>query len=226
MLAAMTSAPLNIADTSDNAATPENVAVTDCGARRKRGAELESAIRSACISELAQNGYGDLTIESVASRAQTGKASIYRRWSTKQDLVLDSVSCLMAGPMMNVIDRQFDDSVTTRDALLDLMSQVATLMAGPEGDALRSVMSESLRDPSFSGTFECEFFDPRKVALVRLLERGVERGEVRADAVDDFVPDMMAGALIHRVLIRRQQPSRHELERMLDGFIIPAISPR
>jgi hypothetical protein len=61
--------------------------------------------------------------------------------------------------------------------------------------------------------------------LIRLLERGVERGEVRPDAVDDFVPDAIAGALIHRVLIRRRRPSRAEVAQILDGFIMPAISP-
>jgi AcrR family transcriptional regulator len=221
MLAAMTAAPPNIAETSDNGA----VVIDEPGRQRKRGVELEAAIRSACVGELARTGYGDLTIESVAARAQTGKASIYRRWSTKQELVMDSVTDLMSGPLITVSERTYDDSVTTRDALLDLMTQILRLMLGPEGDALRSVMSESLRDASFSGMFECEFFDPRKMALIRLLERGVQRGEVRPDAINDVVPDMMAGALVHRILIRRQRPTSDDVAQMLDGFIMPAISP-
>ena len=210
----MASAPINIAETCDNAS------------KRKRGPELEQAIRSACVAELAQCGYGDLTIESVAARAQTGKASIYRRWPTKQELVLDAVTCLMSGPLLTVTRVELNESVTTRDALLDLMIEVVGLMSGPGGDALRSVMSQSLRDVSFSGTFECEFFDPRKAALVSLLQRGVDRGEVRRDAIQDFLPDMIAGVLIHRVLIRRQKPTKRELAEMLDGFIMPAIGPR
>ncbi|HEY2043221.1 MAG TPA: TetR/AcrR family transcriptional regulator [Jatrophihabitans sp.] len=178
------------------------------------------------MTELAVTGYGELTIESVAARAQTGKASIYRRWPCKQDLVLDSVAAVMSGPMMYISEQTLDDKVTTRDALLDGMSQVVTFMASDHGDAMRSVMGESLRDKSFAGTFHCEFFDPRKEALLNVLRRGVERGEVRPDAVDDFVIDLMAGALIHRVLIRQDRPSRAELEQMVDGFIMPAISPR
>ena len=61
----------------------------DPGRQRKRGVELERAIKDATIAELACGGYGSVTIESVAARAQTGKASIYRRWPTKQELVLD-----------------------------------------------------------------------------------------------------------------------------------------
>jgi AcrR family transcriptional regulator len=242
----MTAARSNIAGASDNAAPDvlvpsddileiedpaesEDAGSGDPGQsddvvrQRKRGLELEAAIRSACVAELACEGYGSLTIESVASRAQTGKASIYRRWPTKLELVLDSVMDLMAGPLMRLSERDYDDTVTTRDALLDVMAQVGEIMAGPQGDAIRSVLGESLRDPSFSGCFECDFYDPRKQALVNLLARGVRRGEVRPDAADEVVADVIAGAMIHRVLVRRKEPTMAELERMLDGFIIPAI---
>jgi AcrR family transcriptional regulator len=250
----MTSTPANIALTSDNgsahhapannvpphnapapnAPAPNAPALDVCHSvgpdevvrQRKRGAELEDAIRSACLAELAEVGYGSLTIESVATRAQTGKASIYRRWPTKQDLVRDSVGCLLAGPLMRLSERALNDSITTRDALLNLLMQVSEILAGPQGDAMRSVMSESLRDRTFASSFECEFYDPRKVALINLLERGVARGEVRADAVDDLVVEMIAGGLIHRVLLRRARTAKADLERIVDSFLMPAISPR
>ncbi|UQX88757.1 TetR/AcrR family transcriptional regulator [Jatrophihabitans telluris] len=174
---------------------------------------------------MAEFGYGSLTIESVASRAQTGKASIYRRWPSKQELVMDALGCLMTGPLLRLHQSELSDDVTTREALAELMVNVGTVMAGPDGDAMRSVLGESLRDEAFSASFECDFFDPRKRALVDLLERGVERGEVRADAVDEVVAEMIAGTFIHRVLIRRKYPTRAEIDNMLDRFIMPAISP-
>lgn len=228
----MTAAPLNIAETSDNsesgsrrASTREHDAAVDTVRSRRRGAELEDAIRTACVAELADSGYGLLTIESVASRAQTGKASIYRRWPSKQHLVMDSVGCLMSGPLLRLSATPSDASTTTRDALLELMMHFSELMAGPQGDAMRSVMSESLRDAAFSSSFECDFYDPRKQALIELLERGVERGEVRPDAVGDTVVEMIAGTFIHRVLIRRNQPTKADIEEMLDRFVMPAIRP-
>ena len=232
MLATMTAAPTNIADPSDNVAadSAQDAACAGPNAacapvkQRRRGTELEDAIRSACVGELADVGYGNLTIESVASRAQTGKASIYRRWPTKHQLVMDSVSCMVAGPMLRLTDLDYDDHVTTRDALLDLMLRVGGLMAGPEGEVMRSVMGESLRDAEFSGSFECDFYDPRKKSLLRLLQRGVDRGEVRPGAVDDVVVEMIAGALIHRILIRRRRPDRRDYEHILDAFVMPAIS--
>ena len=198
----------------------------DSGRQRKRGVELERAIKDATIAELACGGYGSVTIESVAARAQTGKASIYRRWATKQELVLDALGDLLAGPLLAVAEMQLDDTVTTRDALLTLARRITKLMTGLAGDAMRSIMGESLRDAAFCSTFECDFYDPRKQVQLRLLERGVRRGEVRPDAVLTLVPEILAGTLVHRVVVRRQPISDAELVELIDGFVMPAISPR
>jgi AcrR family transcriptional regulator len=193
---------------------------------RKRGVELEGAIRDAVVAELIECGYGAMSIESVAARARTGKASIYRRWSTKQDLVLDSFSCLMAGPLLVLLEQQLDDTISTRDALVHVASQIASLISGPGAEAMRSIIGESLRDEEFSATFESHFFKPRKDALLNLLRRGVIRGEVRADAVNDFVPEMLAGVMMHRLLLRRRSLSPQDAEELIDRLVIPAISPR
>ena len=214
----MTLAPSNIAEPSDN---PE-----DSGRQRKRGAELEQAIKDATIAELTGGGYDGVTIESVAARAQTGKASIYRRWPNKQDLVMDSLGCLLAGPLLSMSTVELDESVTTRDALLALVRTVHALMAGEGGAAMRAIMAESMRDPDFSTTVECGFFDPRVQALLALLERGVRRGEVRPDGVSGMVAEILAGTLIHRVIIRRQPIDDDELAALIDDFIMPAIAPR
>lgn len=221
----MSASSVNFAGRSDN--TPDGGSETgdDPGRQRKRGAELEQAIKDATIAELACGGYGSVTIESVAARAQTGKASIYRRWPTKQELVMDSLDCLLAGPLLNIDTPRLEDTVTTRDALLVLLRQVVRVMSGPGGEAIRSIMSESLRDPDFSATFECDYFDPRKQVLVDLLDRGVARGEVRADAVTPLLPEIVAGTLTHRIVMRRQSISDEDLVELLDRFVMPAISP-
>jgi AcrR family transcriptional regulator len=211
---------------SSPATTAPGTCSDDPGRQRKRGAELERAIKDATIAELACGGYGNVTIESVAARAQTGKASIYRRWSTKQELVLDALDALLSGPLLSTQEVQLDDSISTRDALLTLVQRASALMMGPGGEAMRSIMGESLRDAAFCAVFECDFFDPRKQAIVRLLERGVRRGEVRPDAVLALVPEMLAGSLIQRIVIRRRPISEDELVQLVDGLLMPAISPR
>ncbi|HEX9230648.1 MAG TPA: helix-turn-helix domain-containing protein, partial [Jatrophihabitantaceae bacterium] len=78
---------------------------------RRRGEALERAIHAAVFTELAEVGYAAFTIESVASRAHTGKASIYRRWPTKQDLVLEAF-CGKFGETMQLIEGSLDDATT------------------------------------------------------------------------------------------------------------------
>jgi AcrR family transcriptional regulator len=208
------------------ATTPPETSAEDPARQRKRGAELERAIKDATIAELASGGYGNVTIESVAARAQTGKASIYRRWPTKQELVLDALDALLSGPLLSTEEVQLDDTISTRDALLTLVQRASALMMGPGGEAMRSIMGESLRDAAFCAVFECDFFDPRKQAIIRLLERGVRRGEVRPDAMLGLVSEALAGTLLHRIVIRRRPISEDELVELVDGLLMPAISPR
>jgi AcrR family transcriptional regulator len=214
----MTRAPVTIADAADNEVNTGQ----EPGRQRKRGAELEQAIRDATVAELASGGYGNLTIESVAARAQTGKASIYRRWPTKHDLVFDSVGCLMAGEM-GVGEFELDEQVSTRDALLHLARHAALSMSGSGAPAMRSIMSESLRDELFCSNFQDNYHDPRKERLNEVLERGMARGEVRAGVTSPLLIDILAGALIHRYLIRRQPVVESELVEFIDGFVMPAL---
>ena len=222
----MSSAPANIAASTISAASDNQVNSADESAgRRKRGAELEQAIKDATVAELASNGYGALTIESVAARAQTGKASIYRRWPTKQELVFDSICCVMSGPELSVGTVEIDEQTSTRDALLELSIQAAEGFAGVQGDVMRSMMAEMLRDPGFSATFEGQFHDPRKDLLREVLARGVRRGEVRPDVDGAKLIDVLAGTLIHRYLVRRLAADRADLVDFIDGFVMPALRP-
>ncbi|MDT4905972.1 MAG: hypothetical protein QOH52_3988, partial [Pseudonocardiales bacterium] len=85
--------------------------------QRRRGAALEDAIREAAYAELTEVGYTAFSVEAVAARARTGKASIYRRWPTKQELVLDALLVTLPTAEQCGIGVTLDDSVTTVQAL-------------------------------------------------------------------------------------------------------------
>src|SRR5262249_55546407 len=89
----------------------------DAVRHRRRGEALEGAIYDAVVDELAEIGYAAFTIESVAARAHTGKASIYRRWPTKQDLVV-AAFCAKAGEAFDLVGSATSAATTTRDALV------------------------------------------------------------------------------------------------------------
>src|SRR5579884_1708738 len=114
---------------------------------RRRGAQLEDAILSAAYDELVAAGYTAFSVENVAVRAGTGKASIYRRWPTKQHLVTDALLSRLPTPAQCGISLPADaipDHVSTADALRQVATNIAQVMASPAGDAIRAVKCEAL----------------------------------------------------------------------------------
>jgi AcrR family transcriptional regulator len=151
---------------------------------RRRGDVLVEAIHAAVMTELATRGYDALTIEGVAERSQTGKASIYRRWPTKLELVLDTVDAHM--PSIGTAP----DTGNVRDDLLIVMRRIAKHMNSRAGTAVRACMTDLKTNANLATAVRDRLVVPRKLVLVDILRRGVERGEVRADAITDRVVEL------------------------------------
>jgi AcrR family transcriptional regulator len=145
---------------------------------------LVEAIHAAVMTELATRGYDAMTIEGVAERAQTGKASIYRRWPTKLELVLDTVDAHM--PSIGAAP----DTGNVRDDLLVLMRRIAKHMNSEAGSAVSNCMADLKTNANLATAVRERLVVPRKRVLIDILNRGVERGEVRADAITDRVVEL------------------------------------
>jgi len=151
---------------------------------RRRGEVLVEAIHAAVMTELATRGYDAMTIEGVAERAQTGKASIYRRWPTKLELVLDTVDAHM--PEIGAVP----DTGNVRDDLLVVMRRIAKHMNSKAGSAVRNCMTDLKTNGELASAVRERLVVPRKLVVVDILRRGVEHGEVRADAITDRVVEL------------------------------------
>ena len=193
---------------------------------RKRGAALEDAIRDAAFDELTEVGYTAFSVEGVAARAHTGKASIYRRWPTKQELVLDALVTRLPLPQDLGPDAELDDSVTTADALLAIACQIATVITSPAGDAMRAVKCEAVSDPELARLVDERFQAPRRAALLALLRRGVARGEVRLDAVTQLVADVVPAVLAHRVILLRETLTERDVTDIVEQVLLPMVEVR
>lgn len=163
-------------------------------ATRRRGDALLNAIYAAVLDELAESGYAGLSIERVAERARTGKASIYRRWPTRLDLVLETLD--------HTLPHADDppDTGNVRDDLLVVMRRIAAAMNSRVGDAARVCLAGG-RDELACAVRE-RLLPPRKAMVVELLRRGADRGEVRREAVTERVaevgPMLLQGELLQR----------------------------
>lgn len=194
--------------------------------QRKRGVALEEAIVAAAWGELVESGYAGFTVEGVAARARTGKASIYRRWPTKQLLVLDALLFRLPTAAECGIVPDLPDSVTTIDALHAIARTISAVMASPAGSAMRAIKCEAATDPELARVIDERFQGPRREALLDLLRRGVERGEVRPEAVSNIVADVLPAVLMHRLIFTGDPVTRSAVAEIVDEIFVPLISPR
>ncbi len=173
------------------------------------------------LAELAEVGYAGLTIDSVAARAQTGKASIYRRWPTKKDLVIDAF-CAYVAASFRELDELAATDCSTRDVLLELGRQVVTFCGG-SGEALRAVAGEVTRYPELAAAIEQEVHAPKRALVVALLRRGVDRGEVRPDAVTELNAELLPAMLMHRMVLTNRGGDPRMIAEIVDEVVLPLI---
>ncbi|MDQ2880310.1 MAG: TetR/AcrR family transcriptional regulator [Actinomycetota bacterium] len=156
---------------------------------RRRGAALYAAIFEATLAELTAVGYVELTIEHVAQRAGASKASLYRRWSCRAELVADAVHHTL--PSLG----EPPDTGSVREDLLACLRAVATLLNGLSGEAIRGLVAETLRNPELMEVVRIRFIEPNVGLFLDALRRGAARGEVRSTALTPRIaavgPDLL-----------------------------------
>jgi AcrR family transcriptional regulator len=195
-------------------------------AMRKRGAALEDAILEAAYAELSEVGYTAFSVEGVAARARTGKASIYRRWPTKQDLVMDTLTQRLPTPEQCGLVPEIDESLTTAEALYAVAHAIGCVLTSPAGSAMRAIKCEALADPKLAQLIDDRFQAPRRQALLDLLRRGVARGEVRPEAATPLVADVLPAVLTHRVILQWEPLTEADLRAIIEQVFIPLIEVR
>ncbi|MFD3500143.1 TetR/AcrR family transcriptional regulator [Streptomyces sp. NPDC058676] len=188
---------------------------------RRRGPVLERAILDAALDQLSTVGWKGLTMEGVAASAQTGKAAVYRRWPSKEDLVADA---LQAG--LPAVE-EAPDLGSVREDLLTLCRRARDAMFSRPGFALRAVIHEC--DPTQAERFHGVIFggvvEPTLRLLREIIARGVERKEVRADAMNGYVFDAIPAMMMYRSKVCASEWSDRDLEEMIDQLMLPLLRP-
>ncbi|MBG7702950.1 TetR/AcrR family transcriptional regulator [Streptomyces sp. MC1] len=188
---------------------------------RRRGAVLERAILDSALEQLSTVGWKGLTMEGVAAGAQTGKAAVYRRWPSKEDLVADA---LVSGlPRVE----KAPDLGSVREDLLTLCRQVRQIMYSRPGLALRSVIHECdhVQVGRFEGVIVGTVVEPTVKLLREVITRGIERGEVRSDAANGYVFDAIPAMMMYRSKMCASEWSDGDLEEMIDQLMLPLLRP-
>jgi AcrR family transcriptional regulator len=162
---------------------------------RPRDQRADRAIVRATLELMAERGVRDLRMDDVADRADVGKATIYRRYRSKDALVSDAVATLVS-------EIEIPDTGSTRADLLALMSQAVALYSGSLAARLMPpLVEEARRNPELASTIRDEFLTGRRAALSAVLKRGVRRGDLRRGLDLELALDVLGGAIFYRLLV-------------------------
>jgi AcrR family transcriptional regulator len=200
-------------------AQPDAVGVADDlakGPGRPRDPEADRAILKATIELLVELGYGDLSIEAVAARAGVGKTTIYRRWSSKEPLVVDAIKSLKApaDPAEPAADEP------TRDVLVRVLSGfIRSMGPGDSGAMMAGLVAEMSRNPELAQAVRRGLLEHRRSIVIAILRRGIERREIRSDVDLDVVADLFGGPVVMRVLLTGGPISARLAHRIVDTVL-------
>jgi AcrR family transcriptional regulator len=162
---------------------------------RPRDARADRAIVAATLELIAAVGVNDFRMEDVAGRAGVGKAAIYRRYASKDELVTAAVAAL-------VTEITVPDTGSTREDLLALMRDAVAIYADPiHAGVMASLVGAMRQQPELARAVRDGLLASRRGALRAVLDRGVARGDLRADLDFELALDVLGGALFYRLLI-------------------------
>ena len=187
---------------------------------RRRGAALEAAILDAVLAELTEVGYGQLSMERVAERAGAGKASLYRRWPSRVELVMDAVYHAFPDPAAP------PDTGSLRGDLLAVVRGVAEQLAGPAGRALAGVLSDVLGDPELARQVRSHSRGSSQAGMREIARRGIARGEVDPAVVTERRLETGHALVRHHFLGHGAPIPDQVLVEIIDEVVLPLLQPR
>jgi AcrR family transcriptional regulator len=183
--------------------------------------DREGEILDATLELLLDVGYDRLTMDAVATRARAGKATLYRRWSTKAGLVVDAL--IRSKHSQDLPD---PDTGSLRGDLLAQACGPRGFSKGPTTRVLAAVMTALHTDDEFAEEFRDRFLAPKIELSTRIYARAQARGEIRPDLDLDVLASTLAGILLHRVFLLGLPLDDKTIETVVDQIILPAATGR
>lgn len=179
------------------------------GRGRPRDPKTDQRIIAAATQLMLERGFDKSTVDEVASRAGVGKATVYRRWSSKEDLAVSAMEALF-----NIEFPEPDTGSLVGD-LTESYSGLLAFANSPHGaDFMRMALAESIRDPRIGDLYR-ESITRREETTRRRFEKAIANGEVRPDANIDAAIHWLGGMLTVRVVIGLPVPPMEDVESLV-----------
>ena len=182
---------------------------------RPRAEGLDEALLDVTLDLAGEVGIHGMSMDDLAQRAGVSKATIYRRWPSKERLVLEA---------LNHAIRPFDliDTGTLRNDLDAYLVELARRMSeGKASDVLPDLIAASVRDPNLRSSLD-EYIRYRRQPLQTILGRGTQRGELAADTDVEVLIDALIGPFVYRRLLSHEPLDDDFVERLLQT-VLPSV---
>lgn len=190
--------------------------IADRAAESSQWSSREIELLAVTLRLLQEHGYDRLTLDAVAATARASKATVYRRWPTKAELVL---AAFIEGIRQVAVP---PDTGTLRGDLLQL-GELICQQACQHAGTIRAVLVEVSRNAALNDVMQHQFVDQRKALIHHILRQAVDRGEIDEAAIISELWDLLPGYLIFRSIIPTRPPTRRTVQALVDDVIIPSL---
>ncbi|MEA5358198.1 TetR/AcrR family transcriptional regulator [Amycolatopsis sp., V23-08] len=179
--------------------------------------EVTQAITDAVLHELAEQGYGRLSMEAVAKRAGVGKSALYRRWTSKHEMITAVVA------EFSVSRAVLEDTGSLRgDLRVTLQAMIDWLTHPLFSRILPDLVAEGARNPEMAESARSSIGVPRRDRAEVMLRRAMDRGELPADLDVEMAMDVLGAPIYWRMVVRRAPVEPDYLERLLE-YVLRAL---
>jgi AcrR family transcriptional regulator len=187
-------------------------------AESRRGAGRRTAICQAACELLAKVGYDRMTMDAIANQAKASKATIYRMWPDKPQLVAEALKCQFGD------STDLPDSGSLRGDLLTLMSAACAVTDSEVGEVVAGVMTAAAHDPRLAETLSQTLFADKLRLFADLVQRAAERGEVLANADPSILHEVMHSMITGRKLWNLGLLDEEFALHVVDDILIPVMT--
>jgi AcrR family transcriptional regulator len=180
---------------------------------RPRDPQCDHAILEAALAEYAVNGLEVMSVDAVAARAGVSKATIYRRYPSKLELVVAAAFQLAEDKAPK------PDTGSLRGDLTASLTNLSQLLSDPvHGPATRMLLTDAVRNDELS-RMHADFVRVRREGTIAALHRATERGELRDDVDLDIAIDSLAGPVFYRHIVMHEQVDAAYIDAIIDNFV-------
>jgi AcrR family transcriptional regulator len=187
-------------------------------ARSRLTPEREAELYAAVLDLLREVGYDALTMDAVAARTHSSKATLYRQWGSKPELVARAMRCKKPHNLEGV------DTGSLRGDFLALVARMEERKMEEDAALVRGLFHAVHTNPDLLQALRELFVEPEINGLGTIVQRAVKRGEVAADnPATQYVTHMLVGGLVARQLIEGTEPDRDFLVSYVNAVVFPAL---